>query len=73
MLRMLYDHVVTRRHEREADAFAVEVAGAPAMLDALQRLGGGGPPSALMYRRWTAHGTSEERLARIRELGDSGR
>lgn len=71
MLRQMYDQLIVRRHEREADAFAVEVVGAPAMLDALKRLGGGGPPSALVHRRWTTHGTREERAAGI--LASGGR
>lgn len=71
MLRRLYHLVVIRRHEREADAFAAGVAGPQAMLDALHRLGGGGPSSVLVHRRWTTHGTSEERLARIRAMANS--
>ena len=66
--RVFWDHAVVRRHEREADAFAVRIAGSAAMLGALQRLGGGGPSSAIVHQRWTTHGTSEERQARIRAM-----
>ncbi len=69
--RMFWDHVVVRRHEREADAFAVHIAGSAAMLGALQRLGGGGPPRAIVHQRWTTHGTLEERQARIRAMSGS--
>ena len=66
--RSFWDLAVVRRHEREADAFAVRIAGSAAMLGALQRLGGGGPPSVIVHQRWTTHGTSEERQARIRAM-----
>lgn len=69
--RTFWDHAVVRRHEREADAFAVHIAGSAAMLGALQRLGGGGPPSAVVHQRWTTHGTFEERQARIRTMSGS--
>lgn len=69
--RMFWDHVVVRRHEREADAFAVHIAGSAAMLGALQRFGGGGPPRAIVHQRWTTHGTLEERQARIRAMSGS--
>jgi Zn-dependent protease with chaperone function len=68
LARLFWDHGVVRRHEREADEFAVRVAGSAAMLGALQPLGGGGPPSAIVHRRWTTHGTSDERQARIRSM-----
>jgi Zn-dependent protease with chaperone function len=70
-LRGLYDAFVMRRHEAEADEFAVDVAGATALVDALGALGVCGPPEALMRNRWTTHSTWERRLSRIRECEKS--
>jgi len=67
ILRGLYETFVVRHHEAEADEFAVVVAGAPALLDALGVLGGSGPPEALVHNRWTTHSTWERRARRIRE------
>ncbi len=62
----LYSARVSRRHEAEADAAAVNVAGVEALCRALDVLGG--PSERWVHRRWTTHGTQEERLARIRSL-----
>ena len=66
-LHSLYWTFVVRHHEAEADEFAVVVAGAPALLEALGVLGGSGPSEALVHNRWTTHGTWERRARRIRE------
>jgi Zn-dependent protease with chaperone function len=67
VLRHLYDTVVVRRHEAEADAFAVDVAGGAALLEALTGLGGCGPSAAHVHNRWTTHGTWERRASAIRK------
>jgi Zn-dependent protease with chaperone function len=67
VVRRLYDTFVVRRHETEADEFAIDVAGATALLDALTALGGAGPTEALVPNRWTTHGSRERRLSRIHE------
>jgi Zn-dependent protease with chaperone function len=66
ILRGLYDTFVVRRHEAEADEFAVDVAGAPALLAALGVLDALGPGDALVHNRWTTHSTWERRTRRIR-------
>jgi Zn-dependent protease with chaperone function len=71
VLRGLYDTFVIRRHEAEADEFAVDTAGGPALLEALGVLGASGPGEALVHNRWTTHGTWERRSGRIRELEKS--
>jgi hypothetical protein len=52
-----------------AAGFAVEIAGAPALLGALEAMGACGPAGAVVHNRWTTHGTWEERSAWIRERG----
>ena len=66
ILRGLYDTFVVRRHEAEADEFAVEVAGAAPLLGALGVLGALGPSGALVHNRWTTHSTAERRASMIR-------
>lgn len=63
-LRDLYDKLITRRHEREADEYAARAAGADALLRALEKLRAGriGPNVA---HRWTTHGTWEQRSAHL--------
>ena len=73
MLRGLYDAFVTRRHEAEADEFAVDTAGGQALIDALGVLGGSGPGGTLVHNRWTTHSTWERRTARIRAWDKSRR
>jgi Zn-dependent protease with chaperone function len=73
MLRGLYDALVTRRHEAEADEFAVDTAGGQALIDALDVLGASGPGAALVHNRWTTHSTWERRAAKIREWEKSRR
>ena len=73
MLRGLYDALVIRRHEAEADEFAVETAGGQALIDALGVLAASGPGEALVHNRWTTHSTWERRAARIREWEASRR
>jgi hypothetical protein len=68
LLRGLYDTFVIRRHEAEADEFAVNVAGVPALLDALRVLRGPGGLEVLVHNRWTTHSTWERRIRRIQEL-----
>ncbi len=67
MLRGFYDTFVVRRHEAEADDFAVSVAGAPALLGALETLGANHPRVSAVHNRWTTHSIWERRAARIRE------
>jgi Zn-dependent protease with chaperone function len=67
MLRGLYDTFVTRRHEAEADAFAVGLVGATALLGALEGLRGPNAIEPPIHNRWTTHGTWQQRSARIRE------
>ncbi len=71
VLRGLYDTYVIRRHEAEADEFAVDVAGAEPLLHALEALQASGYSAALVHNRWTTHGTSEVRTSRIREDGNA--
>lgn len=66
--RELYDRFVSRRQEAEADRFAVEVAGADALIGGLEALQGLGPPPPLMHNRWTTHSTWDVRAARIRAV-----
>lgn len=66
MLRGLFDTYVTRRHEAEADEYAVDVAGADALLGALESLRARGVVGPRMHNRWTTHSTWERRVARIR-------
>lgn len=66
VLRGLYDTFVVRRHEAEADDFAIDVTGGTALLGALDGLGGSGPPEALVRNHWTTHGTWKRRASRIR-------
>jgi Zn-dependent protease with chaperone function len=66
--RTLYEAFVSRRHEAEADRFAVEIAGADALLGALEAIQRTGPAPAIMANRWTTHGTWEVRAARIRAM-----
>lgn len=73
MLRGLYDTYVIRRHEAEADEFAVDTAGGQALIDALNVLGASGPGGALVHNRWTTHSTWERRVGRIREWEQSRR
>jgi Zn-dependent protease with chaperone function len=68
-MRQLYDHMVTRRHEAEADAFATRLVGTRAMLGALAALRGPNASEPLIHNRWTTHGTWERRVARIRKYG----
>lgn len=67
-LRGLYIARVTRRHEFEADEFAANIAGADALLGALEALQFTEPRSTMVHSRWTTHGTWERRSARLREL-----
>jgi Zn-dependent protease with chaperone function len=66
-LRDLYDKLIRRRHEREADEYAARAAGAAALLRALEKLRAGciGPNVA---HRWTTHGTWEQRSAHLASL-----
>jgi Zn-dependent protease with chaperone function len=73
MLRGLYDTFVIRRHEAEADEFAVDTAGGQALIEALGVLGASGPGEALVHNRWTTHSTWERRAGRIREWEKSRR
>lgn len=66
LLRRMYDLQVTRRHEAEADDYAVAVSGAAPLLSALEALAGTGHREQSMHNRWTTHGTWERRRARIR-------
>jgi len=68
-LRSLYDLRVTRRHEAEADEYAVAVAGAAPLISALETLGATAQRQRWTHNRWTTHGTWEERSARIRAKG----
>ncbi len=68
VLRNLYEARVTRRHEAEADGFAVRVAGAGALLTGLEVIQARGPTAAVVHNRWTTHSTWDVRAARIREL-----
>jgi Zn-dependent protease with chaperone function len=67
LLRSLYDAFVIRRHEAEADEFAIDTAGGQALLDALCVLGASGPGELLVHNRWTTHSTWERRVHRIRQ------
>ena len=71
ILRGLYDTYVIRRHEADADAFAVHVAGASALLTALETLRPSGQLPGMVHNRWTTHSTWELRAARIRECEES--
>jgi Zn-dependent protease with chaperone function len=71
MLRGLYETYVTRRHEAEADEYAVDVAGAEALLGALESLSARGIAGPRVHHRWTTHGTWEQRVARIRECEEA--
>jgi Zn-dependent protease with chaperone function len=73
MLRGLFDTHVVRRHEAEADEFAVSVAGAEPLLSALEALSFNGPTAAAIHNRWTTHGTWEARAARIRDMASLGK
>jgi Zn-dependent protease with chaperone function len=66
--RSLYEALVSRRHEAEADRFAVDVAGADALLGALEAIQRAGTAAPIMANRWTTHGTWEVRAARIRAM-----
>ncbi len=67
MVRGLYDTYVTRRHEAEADEYAADVAGAEALLGALESVQARALPAPRTHNRWTTHSTWERRVARIRE------
>jgi Zn-dependent protease with chaperone function len=71
LLRHLYDTYVVRRHEAEADRYAVGLAGSDALLGALAALGAGATP-AHVHNRWTTHGTWEQRVAGIRDAANAG-
>jgi len=64
--RQFYELYVTRRHEAEADDFAVDVAGPDALLGALEGIVDFRVHEALLHNRWTTHGTWERRTGRIR-------
>jgi Zn-dependent protease with chaperone function len=68
VLRGLYDTFVVRRHEAEADEFAVDVAGAAPLVNALGVLGTYGLPT---HNGWTTHSTWERRTSWIRECEES--
>lgn len=55
------------RYETEADEYAVDVAGADALLGSRESLSARGIPGPRMHNRWTTHSTWERRVARIRE------
>jgi Zn-dependent protease with chaperone function len=73
MLRGLYDTFVIRRHEAEADEFAVDAAGGQALIEALGVLKASGPGEALVHNRWTTRSTWERRAHRIQERERSRR
>ncbi|MGH2436178.1 MAG: hypothetical protein ACRDFA_04200 [bacterium] len=58
---------VTRRLEAEADEYAVDVAGAQALLGALESLRARALLGPLTHNRWTTHSVWERRVARIRQ------
>jgi Zn-dependent protease with chaperone function len=64
--RQFYELHVTRRHEAEADDFAIDVAGPDATLGALEAITDVRLHAALLHNRWTTHGTWERRTGRIR-------
>jgi Zn-dependent protease with chaperone function len=69
--RGLYDAFVTRTHEAEADAFAVDIAGGRPLVEALAVLGCPTVSAALLHNRWTTHSTWERRVRRIEEREQS--
>ncbi|MGE3274534.1 MAG: M48 family metalloprotease [Vicinamibacterales bacterium] len=71
LFRGLYATYVVRRHEEEADRFAVDMSGADDLLGALEALDGMGLSGAVMHNRWTTHGTREARVARIKGAGET--
>jgi Zn-dependent protease with chaperone function len=66
LARGLFNALVSRRHEFEADDFAAAVAGADAVTSALEALNLTGPTAAMTHNRWTSHGTWDLRAARLR-------
>lgn len=62
--RALYEALVTRRHEAEADDFSAKLTSPEALLTALTALGASESPMAT-HNRWTTHGTWEIRSARL--------